>query len=370
MLIDAGLTVIPYIRRNDDLRATKLREKWRVATQTTWSRTAFREIVQLIRQEQPDIAHFHNTFPQISPSAYAACNLHGVPVVQTLHNYRLVCAGAMLLRDGQPCEACIDGTQALGLWHGMRHRCYRGSLLATGALSLMLAVNRVNGSYSKNVSRYVALTKFAASRLQAGGLPVDRFVVKPNFLPSPPTAGSGKGGYAVYVGRLSAEKGVLTLLKAWKELSEIPLKVFGDGPLLDEMRKAVALDHLKVSFYGFRPRSEVLATVRDASIQIVPSECYEGFPMAILEALACGTPVVASGIGSLNEIITDGVDGEKFKVGDPMELAATVRRLLADSKALAKMRCSARESFDRHYTVERNIERTLEIYHDVLAERR
>jgi glycosyltransferase involved in cell wall biosynthesis len=370
LLEDAGAVVTAFIRRNDDLQERGPSSRLRIGLETTWSRSAYRELSEMIRKERPDIAHFHNTFPQISPSAYAACQKLRVPVVQTLHNYRLICAGALLHRDGHPCEDCVEGGALLGLLPGLRHRCYRGSLLATGALTLMLAANRALGSYSEGVDRYIALTKFAASRFKAGGLPADRFTVKPNFLPDPPQVGAGQGGYAVYVGRLSAEKGVLTLLRAWRSMGRFPLKLLGNGPLAQEMRRICDDEGLNVEFLGFRPREDVKRVVADAAVQIVPSEWYEGFPMAVLEAFACGTPVVATQIGSLDEIVQEGVTGAKFPVGDAAGLAAAVWRLTADGNRLVTMRHAAREAFDRSYTAERNIEQLLAIYRDVLAERR
>jgi glycosyltransferase involved in cell wall biosynthesis len=234
----------------------------------------------------------------------------------------------------------------------------------------MLAGNRALGSYSKNVDRYIALTEFAASRFKAAGLPADRFTVKPNFLPNPPQVGKGQGGYAVYVGRLSSEKGVLTMLRGWRSMRGFPLKVLGDGPLAEEMRCVVDGEGLNVEFLGFRPREDVMRVISDAAVQIVPSECYEGFPMVILEAFACGTPVVASQIGSLDEIVQEGITGAKFPAGDAAGLAAAVGRLTADDDRLLSMRRTAREAFDHSYTAAHNIEQLLAIYRDVLAERR
>jgi len=370
LLEDAGLVVIAFVRRNDDLQQRDLSSRLRIGLETTWSRSAYAELSEIIRSERPDVAHFHNTFPQISPSAYAACQRQRVPVIQTLHNYRLICANALLRRDGHACEDCVRGGTLLSLLPGLRHRCYRGSLLATAALTLMVAGNRVLGSYSDNVDRYIALTEFAAARFKAGGLPADRFTVKPNFLPDPPQVGAGQGGYAVYVGRLSAEKGVLTMLRAWRSMGRVPLKLLGNGPLAEEMHRVADDEGLNVEFLGFRTREDVKRVIADAAVQIVPSEWYEGCPMVVLEAFACGTPVVASQIGSLDEIVQEGVTGVKFPPGDAAGLAAAVGRLLADGNRLVSMRRAVREEFDRSYTAEHNIEQLLAIYRGVLAERR
>jgi hypothetical protein len=163
-----GVGVIPFIRRNDEIADLTGMPRVRLAIDTSWSARTYRSLRELIRRERPDVAHFHNTFPQISPSAYAACRDEGVPVVQTLHNYRLVCAGALLQREGQPCEKCLNGSPVVGLLPGLRHRCYRGSLAATGALTMMLAANRLSGAYARNVDRYIALTRFRGFPARGG----------------------------------------------------------------------------------------------------------------------------------------------------------------------------------------------------------
>jgi len=362
-----GVHVIPFIRRNDDIADLAGLPRVRLAIDTSWSASSYRSVRDLIGRERPDVAHFHNTFPQISPSAYAACRDRGVPVVQTLHNYRLICAGALLQREGQPCQECVNGSQIFGLLPGLRHRCYRGSLAATGALTLMLAANRLSGAYVHNVDRYIALTRFAASRLAAGGLPADRIVVKPNCLEETPERGGGSGGFALYVGRLSQEKGVRTLLNAWRHLGSRRLLIVGQGPLHEELRETARTAGLAVEFLGHRPRAEVLALTRQAMFLIVPSEWFEGFPMVVVEAFACGTPVIASKIGSLDEIVADGLTGAKFRPADPEELAEAVRRLSADPDGLARMRIAARATFDREYRSERNLSQLLAIYRDAMS---
>jgi len=350
--------VIAFERFNDDIDDARLRNRLRVALDGAWSKSTYEELSDLVRTTRPDLVHFHNTFPLISPSAYAACQDNGVPVVQTLHNYRLVCAGALLTRNGQPCEDCV-GTSLLP---ALRHRCYRGSLPATGAVVWMLASNRRRGVYQRLVNRYIALTEFAASRLIAGGLPSCRMEIKPNFLPDAPLAGRGDGNYAIYVGRLSEEKGIRTLLEAWKRINGFPLKILGDGPLRGELEQQARRSALAIEFLGTRPREEVLDMVAAAEIQIVPSEWYEGFPMVVLEAYACGTPVLGSRIGSLDEIIVEGESGGKFEPQNPDDLVNRLNMLRADRSRLLAMRRGARALFEEKYTADRNYSKLLEIY--------
>jgi glycosyltransferase involved in cell wall biosynthesis len=357
LLEAAGVEVIPYELHNDDLDEGGLFGKARIALEGIWSRRTYEELFRLVRRTRPHVAHFHNTFPQITPSGWAACRENGVPVVQTLHNFRYVCPGALLTREGRPCEECL-GRMPLP---ALRHRCYRGSLAATAAQFAMIAANRLRGSFSGLVNRYVALTSFAAGRLAAGGIPAGRITVVPNFLPHVPPPLSG-GRYAVFVGRLAPEKGVATLLEAWRRVGDLPLVVLGDGPLRSTLEERARREGLPVEFRGARGRDEVLAAVRGAALQVVPSEWYEGFPLVLLEAFACGTPVVVSRIGSLDELVEEGVAGLKFTPGDPAELATKVAALVADHRLRERMGGAARACFEELYTAERHLDLLMEVY--------
>ena len=358
LLLDNGVGVVTYELFNDKIDTSSLIHRTKLALNTAWSDDTYQAVGHLIKQTKPDIAHFHNTFPQISPSAYAACRDSGVPVVQTLHNFRFICPGGLLLRDGRPCEDCVGKN----LLPALRYRCYRGSLPATGALVWMLLRNRWQGTYTTLVNRYIALTEFAAGKLIAGGLPRDRMSVKPNFVTGISAPSPGKGGYAVYVGRLSAEKGVRTLVSAWKRLPHVPLKILGDGPLRAELEQAAEIEKLPIEFLGFCDRATIVDVVGHAVFQIVPSEWYEGFPMVIVEAYACGTPVVASRIGSLDEIVEEGVTGVKFEPGNPGDLSDKVNALWADRARHTMLRLTARESFEKNYSREKNYEALMAIY--------
>ena len=357
-----GIEIIPFERFNDDIDDSTVAKRIRLALNYAWSAKTYREISALICRTRPDLAHFHNIFPLISPSAYAACRDAGVPVVQTLHNFRFVCPGAMLTRNGRPCEECLGSS----LLPALMHRCYRDSSAATLSQVWTIASNRRRGTYRNIVNHYIALTAFAAGRLVAGGLPAKRMSVKPNFLPDPPPAGSGEGGYAVYVGRLAEEKGVRTLLSAWRSFPDLPLKMAGDGPLRQELADMIGREGLNVELLGTLDRVELVDIVGGADMQIVPSECYEGFPLVILEALACGTPVVASRIGSLDEIVSEGITGVKFAPGDPASLTGKVGGLLANRQRLGVMRRRSRALFENNYTAEINFINIMEIYRRVL----
>ena len=353
-----GIEVIAYEKFNDEIDYSSLYKKLRLAVNTVWSRLTCREVAALIRRERPDVAHVHSLHPQISPSVYTACQQMGVPVVHTLHNYRYICPGALLQRDGKPCEDCV------GRWplNALRFRCYRNSLAATGALAGMLCYNRVRGTLANRVNRYIALTEFAKARLVAGGLPTERIEIKPNFIAQAPAVAKERGNYAVFVGRLSEEKGVKTLLAAWQHVEGLPLKIAGDGQLRPELESLARELQLDVEFLGGLTRAEVLNLVGRALLQIVPSEWYEGFPNVILEAYACGTPVVASRIGSLAEVVSDGETGFHFEAGNAADLASKVNMLATDRQMAQRMGNRARELFMEKYTPAQNFQMLMGIY--------
>lgn len=362
LLSDNGIDVVTYEMFNDKINTLTFAQRARLALDTAWSNDSYDAVSHLIKQTKPDIAHFHNTFPQISPSAYAACRDSGVPVVQTLHNFRLICPGGLLMRNGRLCEDCV-GTSLIP---AMRHRCYRGSLPATGAVVWMLMRNRWHGTYQTMVNRYIALTEFAASRLIAGGLPRDSISVKPNSVAGVSTPGMGGGGYVLFVGRLSKEKGVRTLLNAWKRLRGVPLKIIGDGVLKPELEDIADHDGLPVEFLGFRSQPDVLKYIGRAEFIVVPSECYETFGMAVIEAYACGTPVIASRIGSLNEIVEEGVTGVKFDPCNPQDLAEKVQMLWDNSEQRKHMRETVRKTFESNYSAEKNLQALVSIYENTI----
>lgn len=362
LLEENGIKVIPYEKFNDAIDESTLLKRLAIGYKTAWSEKTYAEVSDIVQRNRPDIAHFHNTLPQISPSAYTACKDHGVPVVQTLHNYRLICPGALLLRDGRPCEDCVGAS----LVPALRYSCYRGSFAATAAVVWMLAWNRLKGTYNNLIDRYIALTHFQADRLIAGGLPAGKIRIKPNFIPGNVPFIAEKDHYAVYVGHLSAYKGVRTLLQAWREIPDLPLKVIGSGPLEEELRKYATQNALDVEFMGYLPTSEVMKLVGRALMLIVPSQWYEGFPLVILEAYACGTPVLASRIGSLVEIISDASTGFLFEPGNADDLASVIQKILA-SDTLKSAPALVRSVFETHYGAQRNVQLLRDVYSEILS---
>jgi glycosyltransferase involved in cell wall biosynthesis len=361
MLKAHGHEVIRYQLHNHSIDGIK---RLQVACRTIWSRAALSELRELFRRHRPQIAHFHNTFPLMSPAAYYAAKAENVGVVQTLHNFRLLCVNGNFLRDGKVCEDCLGGSIA---WRGVVHKCYRNSIDASAVVATMQTVHRAIGTWRNAVDAYVALTNFSRRKLIEGGLPADKIAVKPNFVFPDPGRGPGMGGYAVFVGRLSAEKGIMTLLEAWRILGQnIPLKIIGDGPLASVVREAAA-SNATIEWLGRLPLESVYSMIGNATFLVTPSICYETFGRAAIEAFAAGIPVIASRQGAMSEIVDDGRTGLLFEPGDPCDLAKKVRGILADPLRLKSMRDAARREFDQYFTAGANHACLMSIYEGVLS---
>jgi glycosyltransferase involved in cell wall biosynthesis len=364
LLQDAGVEVDLY---EDDNRKLGETGRLRAATDTIWSRRSYRAIRERLRAKPYDVVHVHNFFPLISPAVHHAAKAEGCAVVQTLHNYRLLCPNGIFFRDGQVCEDCLGRAVS---WPGVAHACYRGSRPATATIAAMLAAHRLLGTWGSKVDAFVALNEFGRRKFIEGGLPAERIVVKPNFVTPDPGVGSGKGGFALFVGRLTPEKGVRTLLDAWRRLERrIPLKIVGAGPLIEQVAK-VAAQVPGIEFLGRRPLAEFYDLAGRASFFVFPSTWYEGFPRVIMECFARGTPIVASAIGPIAEIVTDGVTGAHFRPGDASDLAVKIEWLLARPDVLLAMRGAARAEFEAKYTAPIALERTLAVYQRALAHSR
>lgn len=349
--------VIKFLENNAQIKKANFAK---IIINAIWSKEIQKRIWNLIINVKPDIIHFHNIFLCISPAAYYACKRAGVPVVQTLHNYRLICPGALLARNGKPCEDCISKfTPWPGVWYG----CWRNSRGGTALVATMLMVHRLLKTWTENVDVYIALTEFARRKFIEGGLPAEKIVVKPNFVYPDPREGEHADRYFLFVGRLSSEKGVMTLLNTWKFLKDIPLKIVGDGPLKEKVQTLIEQKKLKhIEILGPQPREKVFELMKEAKALIFPSEWYEGFPMTLAEAFATGLPVIASRLGAMAELVDEGRAGLLFEPGNPEDLAAKVEWAWSHPEAMAEMGREARREYEAKYTAERNYEMLMEIY--------
>jgi len=346
---------------NDQIDSTP---QLKLLGQTIWNWDVYHELRSLIRQHQIQIVHFHNTFPLISPAAYYAAKAEKAVVVQTLHNYRLFCLNALFLRDGKVCEDCLD--QPIP-WSGIQHSCYRDNQAASAAVATMLTTHRLLQTWQQQVDTYIALTEFARNKLIQGGLPAAKVVIKPNFVDPDPGFGQGEGNYALFVGRLSVEKGIDVLLTAWERLGQkIPLKILGDGALAPQVSDA-AEKWLGVEWLGRQPMEQVYALMQSAQFLIFPSKWYEGLPRTLIEAFACGTPVIASNVGTMSSFITPYETGLHFQPGNADDLVTQVEWAISNPQKLAQMRQNARSEFEKRYTSAESYQVLINIYHQSIV---
>ena len=332
LLESYGHQVIRYTTHNDRIKEIN---PLTLAATTVWNHPVYNEIRTLIQREKPQVAHFHNTFPLISPAAYYAASQEGVPVVQTLHNFRLLCANGLFFRDGHVCESCLTNKNPLP---GIIHGCYRESRTASAATAMMVKFHDLIGTWLKKVDVFIAYSNFAHQKFIEGGLPAKKIAFKTNFIYPAPEPGTGTGKYALFVGRLAPEKGTQTLLSAWEHLGKsIPLKILGDGPLAPQV--AAAAERLPgVEWLGRRPISEVYELMGEAAFLIISSEWYETFGRVGIEALAKGTPLVVANIGALAELVVPQQNGLTYKPGDTEDLVSQVEWLLNHPQELQQMR--------------------------------
>jgi len=356
LLASRGHDVVQYSIHNDEVNSLS---RLALGHRTIWSRPAYRDVRTAIATHRPEVVHVHNTLPLLSPSVYYAANAEGVPVIQTLHNYRLMCPAAVCFRDGHVCTDCVGKSVALGAIH---HACYRESRSASAAVVTMLSLHRLLGTWERKINVYIALTALARRMFIESGLAAEKLVVKPNFVDPDPGLGTGGGGYALFVGRLSAEKGIRTLLQAWRSVGEqIPLWVVGDGPLGPEVAAATNATR-GIRWLGKRAPQDVVPLIQEATCLVFPSECYETFGRVIVEAFAAGTPVVAAGHGAAAELVADGITGVHFRPGDAGDLAAKVIHVSSHPALRERMRVAARADFENRFTADVNYRSLLAIY--------
>jgi glycosyltransferase involved in cell wall biosynthesis len=364
LLTSHGHEVTTFIKHNDDLEGAA--QTLKVALTTPWNRSAAHELADLVREADAEVVHFHNWLPQISPAAFYGARKAGAAVVLTLHNYRWICPKGILFRDGNICEDCVGKTWPLP---AVRHGCYHESRAGSAAVATTLGLHNLMNTTDRAVDAYIALGEFARNKLTAAALPSDRVHLKPNFLTSDPGQGSGEGGFAMYLGRLSPEKKIDTLLEAWGRLGgTVPLKIFGGGPLADLVEDAAAKDP-SIEYMGFVPNEEVIRQLGEARALVFTSGTYEGLPKTIVESYAKGTPVIAFKFGSMEDLVEDGQTGWHVKPGDTSDLARVVDEVFSMPGNLESMRGSIRQRYLDSYTPDANHARLIEIYERAVAHR-
>jgi glycosyltransferase involved in cell wall biosynthesis len=368
LLASRGHDVAVYTRSNDEISDYRTLRKMGLGFRATWATDTARQFRSILKQTKPDIVHFHNIFPLISPAAYYVCRNLRLPVVQTIHNYRLICPAATCFRDHDVCEECSKQ----GLWRSVVHGCYRESRSATASVAAMLITHRLLNTWKEKVDRFIALTQFSKEKLIENGLPRHKIAVRPNFLSADPGKRSSEGQGAVFVGRLTDEKGLRTLLEAWKRLrSRLPLRIVGDGHIRPDLERIVRGGDLsEIRFEGHLSHEQTIKAIKEARFLVFPSEWFECFPLTLVEAFACGVPVIASRIGAVSEIVEDGRTGLLFEAGNPAHLAGRVEWAFANAGEMRRMGDAARLEFESKYVAEINYDMLMQIYHSAFEQGR
>lgn len=352
-----------------DNRIIETRSLVRVGIETIWSRSAYRLVRQRIRQSHPDVVHVQNFFPLFSPAIHYAAKAERTPVVQALRNYRLFCSNGLFFRDGSNCEDCLG---KLIPWPGVVYRCYRDSLPGSFAVASMQVVHRVFKTWTTKVNLFVTPSEFARQKCIAGGIPAEKIVVKPNFVADERLNAKDKAAqysYALFVGRLVPEKGVLTLLRAWEKLNlPVPLKIVGNGPLAELIKKNAQMSN-HIEWLGQKDQADVHELMRGARFLLFPTQCYETFGRVVVEAFAHGTPVIASEIGSAVELVKEKYTGLFFRPGDADDLAVRVTWAWAHPEEMVEMGRNARREYEEKYTAEKNYEMLMSIYEQAIRGR-
>jgi glycosyltransferase involved in cell wall biosynthesis len=360
LLEQHGHRVSIYTRSNHEIDTLSFSQRLGLISRIVSANDSKRAVRGLLRDLKPDLVHIHNTFAMVSPSVYEVCYEEDVPVVQTLHNYRLLCPASTFYREGKVCEECVTHS----LLRSIQHGCYRDSRVMSGAIALMLKTHQFRGTWNRGIDAYIAISRFLSDKFVESGFPSDKIHIKPNFVGKDPGERPHPGHYALFVGRLSLEKGVLTLLEAWQRLPfAVPLVIAGDGPLRQRLETEVVAKGLKgVRFAGRLGRDEVYAAMKKAAFLVVPSIWHEPFGLIVAEAFACGTPVLAATVGAIQEMVDDQITGLRFQPGDPDELGKKITWAWEHLPELAIMGKASRRAYEDRYTSAANYRQLMNIY--------
>jgi len=363
LLQNGGHSVHSFTRHSDELAAQGALGKIKGAVSVPWNPFSARALQKTIREFQPDVIHAHNTFPLLSPAVFPAAR--GTARVLTLHNYRLFCAAAIPMREGQICTECLDQHS---MQPALRHNCYRGSKAATVPLAANIALHRFRGTWQNDMEAFIALSEFQREKFVTAGLPADRVLVKPNFYAGSPEVvpWGERADRVVFVGRLSAEKGVHTLLRAWSLWGDQapPLRIVGDGELQADLEDQAR--GLPVGFTGRLSPEEAQKEIGQAKLLVLPSEGYETFGLTVIEGFARGTPAAVSNIGPLPGLVRDPESGCTFESANPESLLHAVRNAWEDPEQLQRWSRGARAAFEARYTEDANYEMLMAIYEQAI----
>jgi glycosyltransferase involved in cell wall biosynthesis len=364
LLRSNGHLVQMFGRDNQDIKKYSFLEKVNLVFEPTWSWKSYHQIQEVIRTFKPDILHCQSFFPLVSPAIYYASSQLGVPVVQTLHEYRLICPGGWLLREEKPCHDCTK----YSILSSIQHSCYRNSSLQTFPVAMMLGIHKAFKTWTRKIAVFTTPTEFSKQQFVTGGLPENKILVKSNLLASDPEYSSLPRSYAIYAGRLSPEKGIIPLLEAWRNLKHVPLKIVGDGPLEEWVKDYVKIHNMtQVEIVGFKPLAEVLKLLGQAYFLIQPSIAYETFGRAIMEAFATGTPALVSHSGAMAELVHDQNTGLLFEPNNANAITVAVQQAMTNPEQLNCWGLQARKVYEKQFSSMATYQCLMEIYNIAIA---
>lgn len=359
LLKDNGHEVLLYSVSNKSI--TNFYDKIKVFKNVHYSSKQMKLISKFIIKNKPDIVHVHNFFPQITPSVFDACIENNVPVVITLHNFRLICPSAILMHKNKIYEKSLK----YSAYSTIIDKIYKDSYLGTFAVARMIEYHKRKNTWNLKVDQFIALTKFAKSKFLEAGFSSEKISIKPNFCNLSNSTLNQKREGVLFVGRLSEEKGIHVLLESWKKM-KVKLKIIGDGPLLDKVKNC---NNKYIEYLGFMKQEDIFSEMKKSSFLVFPSTWYEGFPMVILESFANGLPVVASNLGSMGEIIKNNYNGLHFASGDSNDLFKKVDSLIHDKNKCNQLSKNAINDYNEYYSDKKNYKLLLKIYKQVISEK-
>jgi len=365
LLKDNGHEVVEYTVSNHDINSDSFFGKVKVALETIWSNKQYKKVKRLLKEINPDIVHVHNTFPQLSPSIYWAIKSCNLPVVQTLHNYRLTCANGLLFRSNKPCDLCTTGNFSAAL----KYKCYRNSLMATAPLVLMQKIHRILGTFNNKVDVYITLNSFNKDIMVKSGLPEEKMYIKPNFINSRNLSKRSRKKQLIFVGRVSPEKGLDLLLESFTKLksNEYELVIIGDGPEKDRLQEKYKNVN-EICWMGHLSHNEVLNEIEQSRGIIMPSRWYETFGMVVIEAFSVGTPAIGPNHAGIPELIQNGINGYLFNPNDTESLSSVLEEFCGMNDSLWNdLSQEARVSFEKSYTEKENYKYLIGIYERLLS---
>ncbi|MBW1678996.1 MAG: glycosyltransferase family 4 protein [Deltaproteobacteria bacterium] len=350
---------------NVDFNSPKsLWDKTKIIFRIIYFREAKRKIEVLIKEKPPEVAHLHNIAHQISPSILISLKKAGIPTIQTLHDYKLICPTYRMLSEGKICERC----KGHRYYHAIFQKCNKGYLSASLLNCLEMYIHKMVRIYEKNIEMFIAPSNFLKEKLIEFGIDPKKLVHIPNFIRVNQYLPQYQhSNYFVYFGRISEEKGIATLIKAMRKVKGAQLYIVGEGKSRKELERFTHREGAEnIKWLGYKGGEELKSIIKDAMFVALPSECYENCPMSLLEAYALGKPVIGSNIGGIPEIVEDGITGFLFEPGNPEELAEKINHLIFHPRLIGKLGKNSRERVEREYSPETHYQKIINVYQSVL----